>query len=101
MPQHALASTSSGILRLARVTRMAGRVLAGLVLVGLFVSLIGAAQAAPPATAISYAYDELGRLVAVSDPSQGAAKYTYDAVGNLTAIARQTVSVVSVLSFSP
>jgi YD repeat-containing protein len=101
MPQHALVSTSKGIARLARWTRAAGSVLASLVLVGILVSLVGAAQAAPPSTAITYAYDELGRLVAVSDPSQGAAKYTYDGVGNLSAIARQTVSVVSILGFSP
>jgi len=101
MPQHALASTSKGIHQLRRWTRVAGSALTGLALAGILVSLVGAAQAAPPSTAITYAYDELGRLVAVSDPSQGAAKYTYDGVGNLTAIARQAVSVVSVLSFSP
>jgi RHS repeat-associated protein len=65
------------------------------------VSLAGAAQSAPPATAITYAYDELGRLVAVSSPGQGAAKYTYDAVGNVTAIARPSIGTVAVLGFSP
>lgn len=63
--------------------------------------LPGAARAVPPSSAISYAYDELGRLVAVSDPGNGAAKYSYDAVGNVTAITRQATSVVSVLGFSP
>src|SRR5919201_1882848 len=101
MPQHALVSTSKGIPRLRRRTCAAGSLIAGLALAGILVSLIGAAQAAPPSTAITYAYDELGRLVAVSDPSQGAAKYTYDAAGNLTAITRHTGTVVSVLGFSP
>jgi RHS repeat-associated protein len=101
MPQHALASASKGIRRLRRCLRAGGSFIAGLALAGILVSLVGAAQAAPPSTAISYAYDELGRLVAVSDPSQGAAKYSYDSVGNLTSITRQAVSVVSVLGFSP
>ncbi|MBA3734958.1 MAG: IPT/TIG domain-containing protein [Actinobacteria bacterium] len=64
------------------------------------VSLAGAASAAP-SSAITYGYDELGRLVAVSDPANGAAKYAYDAAGNVTSITRQTVSVVSVASFGP
>jgi RHS repeat-associated protein len=101
MPQHALAYASKGIRRLSRRARAAGSFIVGLALAGILISLVGAAQAAPPSNAISYAYDELGRLVAVSDPSQGAAKYTYDSVGNLTAITRQAVSVVSVLGFSP
>ncbi|HEX6699181.1 MAG TPA: RHS repeat-associated core domain-containing protein [Gaiellaceae bacterium] len=101
MPQHALTPASKGILRLGRRTRAASLALAGLALAVVLVGVVGSAQAAPPSTAITYAYDELGRLVAVSDPTQGAAKYTYDAVGNLTAIARQTVSAVSVLSFAP
>src|SRR5205823_8364695 len=101
MPKHALNWTSHGVLYLVRRSKAAGSVLASVALAGVLVSLVGAAQAAPPSTAITYAYDELGRLVAASDPTQGAAKYTYDSVGNLTAIARQAVSVVSVLGFSP
>jgi RHS repeat-associated protein len=66
-----------------------------------FVSLLSGAAAAPPSTAITYAYDELGRLVAVSDPANGTAKYAYDAVGNLSSITRQTPSVVSIASFAP
>jgi RHS repeat-associated protein len=64
-------------------------------------SLSGAAGAAPPATAITYGYDELGRLVAVSDPANGAAKYGFDAAGNVTSITRQAVSVVSIAGFGP
>jgi YD repeat-containing protein len=50
---------------------------------------------------VQYAYDDLGRLVGVIDPSGNAAAYTYDAVGNLTSIARYTSSQISVLSFTP
>jgi RHS repeat-associated protein len=65
------------------------------------VTFLSGAAGAAPATAISYGYDELGRLVAVSDPASGAAKYGYDAAGNVTSITRQTVSVVSIASFAP
>ena len=50
---------------------------------------------------IAYVYDELGRLIAVVDPSQGAAIYNYDAVGNLTSIVRQSASITSILEFTP
>jgi len=44
------------------------------------------AFADPPG--VEYAYDELGRLVFVSDQTGSAAMYTYDAVGNLITISR-------------
>ena len=47
-----------------------------------------AAHAAAQSPAIQYAYDELGRLVAVVDQQGNAAVYVYDAVGNLLAIQR-------------
>jgi RHS repeat-associated protein len=53
---------------------------------------------------ISYAYDALGRLVAVTDENvstNGTALYKYDAVGNLTGITRQNNSVVALFEFSP
>jgi YD repeat-containing protein len=50
---------------------------------------------------ITYSYDQLGRLVGVVDSLNGAASYTYDAVGNVTSIGRQSISQVSLLSFSP
>jgi YD repeat-containing protein len=37
---------------------------------------------------VLYAYDELGRLVQVTDPSGNSAIYRYDPVGNITAIDR-------------
>lgn len=47
-----------------------------------------AAQAAAQSPAIQYAYDEIGRLVAVVDQQGNAAIYVYDAVGNMLAIER-------------
>ena len=50
---------------------------------------------------ITYVYDELGRLLAVVDPSGETAKYTYDATGNLLSISRYNSSTLSLISFSP
>ena len=41
-----------------------------------------------PGEARALVHDELGRLEAVIDPSQGVAVYRYDAVGNIVAIER-------------
>jgi YD repeat-containing protein len=50
---------------------------------------------------VSYAYDDMGRLIAVFDVAGNAAAYSYDAVGNITSISRYTSTQVSVLSFTP
>jgi RHS repeat-associated protein len=50
---------------------------------------------------ISYVYDDLGRLMAVTDPASDTAIYTYDAVGNITSITRQSSALISVLQFTP
>jgi YD repeat-containing protein len=50
---------------------------------------------------VAYVYDELGRLVQVTDPPGNSAIYRYDPVGNLIAIERQASNAVSVSSFSP
>jgi YD repeat-containing protein len=49
--------------------------------------------------AITYAYDDLGRLSSVVDPTGATAVYTYDALGNLLSIIRQTP--IGISSFSP
>lgn len=54
-----------------------------------------------PAGPVLYAYDELGRLVQVTDPSGHSAIYRYDAVGNITAIERPGATIVSISDFSP
>jgi YD repeat-containing protein len=54
---------------------------------------------------ITYAYDVLGRLVAVVDTSitsgTNAGAYKYDAVGNLTAITNNSATTVAIFSFLP
>ena len=50
---------------------------------------------------ISYTYDELGRLVGVTDSINGAAGYSYDAVGNISGITRTSVGQASLLDFTP
>jgi YD repeat-containing protein len=50
---------------------------------------------------ISYAYDDVGRLVGVVDPTGNSATYSYDAVGNILSISRQAVGQVVIFSFSP
>jgi YD repeat-containing protein len=50
---------------------------------------------------IVYVYDELGRVIAVTDPSGDTVRYNYDAVGNVTSISRAASSTLSFISFSP
>ena len=50
---------------------------------------------------VGYVYDELGRLVQVTDPSGDSAIYRYDAVGNIIAIERPGSTTVSISEFTP
>ncbi len=50
---------------------------------------------------ITYVYDELGRVIAVTDPGGDTVRYNYDAVGNITSISRAASSTLSFISFSP
>jgi YD repeat-containing protein len=67
------------------------------VLLAAAVPAIGLAQNGP----VTYAYDELGRLVAVIDGSGNAAQYNYDKVGNLLTVTNTTASTVSIFTFTP
>jgi YD repeat-containing protein len=51
--------------------------------------------------AITYAYDQLGRLVGVVDAQGDAATYTYDAGGNILAIGRGSAGTTSIIGFVP
>src|SRR5579862_4173954 len=51
-----------------------------------FLALVGLAVSKVFAQTFTYAYDELGRLIAVVDPSGNAGVYSYDKVGNLLSI---------------
>jgi YD repeat-containing protein len=50
---------------------------------------------------VNYFYDDLNRLIGVTDATGSSAQYSYDAVGNIVSIARITPTQVSILSFSP
>jgi YD repeat-containing protein len=54
-----------------------------------------------PAGPVLYAYDALGRLIQVTDPSGDSAIYRYDPVGNITAIDRPASGSVSISGFTP
>jgi YD repeat-containing protein len=51
--------------------------------------------------AITYVYDQLGRLVGVVDAQGDVATYTYDAVGNILSIGQGNASKTSVIEFIP
>ena len=66
--------------------------------------LVGEAQAGGGGLGganVTYAYDGLGRLVAVVDGSGNWASYQYDAVGNVISIRTGTSSTVEMFSISP
>ena len=50
---------------------------------------------------VNYFYDDLNRLVGVTDVTGNTAQYSYDAVGNIVSISRISPSQVSILNFSP
>lgn len=50
---------------------------------------------------ITYNYDELGRLVGVTDAAGNSAIYTYDAVGNILSVARHAPTDVTIIDFTP
>jgi YD repeat-containing protein len=54
-----------------------------------------------PTGPVLYAYDELNRLVQVTDPAGESAIYRYDAVGNIVAIERPGAAGVAIASFTP
>ena len=50
---------------------------------------------------IRYTYDELGRVVGVTDGAGNTARYRYDAVGNILSITRSASTTVSITEFTP
>ncbi|MES2353170.1 MAG: IPT/TIG domain-containing protein [Pseudomonadota bacterium] len=57
--------------------------------------------AIPAAADVQYFYDELGRLVQVTDLSGNAAQYNYDPAGNITGIKQVASATLSIAEFSP
>ena len=64
-------------------------------------SVLALGLRAASAQSIRYVYDDLGRLIGVTDTGGDTAVYHYDAVGNITAIDRYASSQVSIIAFSP
>ena len=62
---------------------------------------VNASLDALAAGTVAYVYDELGRLVQVTDQAGDAAIYRYDAVGNITSITRTGATTVSISEFTP
>ena len=67
-------------------------------LLTLFVSTGCFAQSGNP---VVYVYDELGRLVAVTNPNSDTVVYNYDAVGNILSISRYSSTKLSIIRFDP
>lgn len=53
------------------------------------------------AASFGFVYDELGRLVGVTDATGANASYTYDAAGNVVSIGRSTSGQVAIIEFTP
>jgi YD repeat-containing protein len=70
-------------------------------LIGACTMLFVLAASTNAQTPVTYVYDELGRLVAVTDTAGDTATYTYDAVGNLLAIGRLGATTLSIVEFTP
>lgn len=68
--------------------------------VGFLLAVLLASGAALAAT-VQYVYDDLGRLVAVLDPSGQTTVYTYDAAGNILSVTSSSSSQVVVVGFTP
>ena len=49
----------------------------------------------------SYIYDQVGRVIAMTDSAGNTVEYDYDAVGNVIAIKRPGASSVSIIDFTP
>jgi RHS repeat-associated protein len=80
--------------------RLAGVAATAIALVVAGLAWPSASRAAPD-TAIRYAYDDNGRLKAVTDPGSDTAVYFWDPVGNLLSISRHASSAVKVIQLSP
>ena len=50
---------------------------------------------------INLVYDELGRVVGLTDGTGGTATYSYDALGNIVSIGRTSAGQVSIIDFTP
>ena len=58
-------------------------------------------QSLPAAAGNDYVYDELGRVVQVTDSTGASVQYLYDAAGNITSVKRVAAGELSVSEFTP
>jgi RHS repeat-associated protein len=86
--------------RLAQRARIRFLLALGLLAALVPVCIPGAA-AEPPASAFTFGYDDLGRLIEASVPTGNTAFYGWDAVGNLTSIKQKTSLTVYVSKLAP
>jgi RHS repeat-associated protein len=76
--------------------------LAALATIALFALIVASvAHADPPEGAITFGYDELGRLIESSDPSANTAVYKWDQVGNLIEIGETPSSSLKLSQLAP
>lgn len=78
---------------------MTRHLLQALVVTGWAITLIPSAQA--QSAGVTYVYDELGRLVGVTNAVGDTAIYSYDPVGNLLSILRKGPTDVSIYEWTP
>ncbi|MBM3226479.1 MAG: hypothetical protein FJZ47_22165, partial [Candidatus Tectomicrobia bacterium] len=57
--------------------------------------------ASPVRAEVRYVYDEVGRLIQVTNPAGESAYYHYDAAGNLLSITRSTVGELAIAEVTP
>ncbi len=55
----------------------------------------------PSTDAVSYIYDQAGKLIGVVDQNSNSATYNYDAAGNILSIGNQASTQVSIIDFRP
>ncbi len=84
------------------------RVVAALLVTALVVTSVAAGlwsgadrASVADARTVRYVYDDVGRLLAMSDPSTDTAVYRYDPGGNMVAIERRPSAELSVIGISP
>ena len=67
---------------------------------GALISALSHAQAQGQAS-VAYFYDQLGRLIGITDASGNSATYAYDPVGNILSVSRTSANQLGIVGFTP